>query len=97
MLKTNLNNIETDPKDSSKLLPKSNGVYIFKNKDEQIVYVGKAKNLKSRVSSYFTSKETRAIRIKNEIHSIDFGCWSRAGLMKFSLDWFFKSHSGQQK
>lgn len=72
MLKTNLNNIETGPKDSSKLLPQSNGVYIFKNKDEQIIYVGKAKNLKSRVSSYFTSKETRAIRIKNEIHSIDF-------------------------
>ena len=72
MPKTILYNLDKDPKDSSKLLPQSNGVYIFKNKDGQIVYVGKAKNLKSRVSSYFTSKETRAIRIKNEIHSIDF-------------------------
>ena len=66
------NNIYIDPKKSASLLPKSNGVYIFKDKDDRIVYVGKAKNLKSRVSSYFTSKETRAIRIKNEIHSIDF-------------------------
>ena len=65
-------NIYIDPKKSASLLPKSNGVYIFKDKDDRIVYVGKAKNLKSRVSSYFTSKETRAIRIKNEIHSIDF-------------------------
>jgi len=66
------NNIYIDPKKSASLLPKSNGVYIFKDKDDKIVYVGKAKNLKSRVSSYFTSKETRAIRIKNEIYSIDF-------------------------
>ena len=66
------NNIYIDPKKSASLLPKSNGVYIFKDKEEKIVYVGKAKNLKSRVSSYFTSKETRAIRIKNEIYSIDF-------------------------
>jgi len=66
------NNIYINPKKSASLLPKSNGVYIFKDKDDQIVYVGKAKNLKSRVSSYFTSKETRAIRIKNEIYSIDF-------------------------
>ena len=66
------NSIYIDPKKSASLLPKSNGVYIFKDKDDRIVYVGKAKNLKSRVSSYFTSKETRAIRIKNEIYSIDF-------------------------
>ena len=66
------NNIYIDPKKSASLLPKSNGVYIFKDKDDRIVYVGKAKNLKSRVSSYFTSIETRAIRIKNEIYSIDF-------------------------
>ena len=72
MPNTKLYKIDSDPKKSSKLLPNSNGVYIFKNKENQIIYVGKAKNLKSRVSSYFTSKETRAIRIKNEIHTIDF-------------------------
>jgi len=31
------------------------GVYIFKDKDDNILYVGKAKNLKSRVKSYFSS------------------------------------------
>ncbi len=34
-------------------LPKSPGVYQFINKDGKIIYVGKAKNLRNRVSSYF--------------------------------------------
>jgi len=34
-------------------LPTSPGVYLYKNADGEIIYVGKAKNLRSRVSSYF--------------------------------------------
>ena len=36
-----------------KHLPNSPGVYQFLNSDEVIIYVGKAKSLKNRVSSYF--------------------------------------------
>ena len=34
-------------------LPVSAGVYLYKNAEGQVIYVGKANNLRSRVSSYF--------------------------------------------
>ncbi|MDD3171146.1 MAG: excinuclease ABC subunit UvrC [Bacilli bacterium] len=40
-------------KEKLKNLPKSPGCYIMKNKDGEIIYVGKAKNLFNRVKSYF--------------------------------------------
>jgi excinuclease ABC subunit C len=36
-----------------KLLPRKPGVYQFRNSDGKIIYIGKAKSLKSRVNSYF--------------------------------------------
>lgn len=35
-------------------LPRSPGVYIFKDSSGKVLYVGKAKNIRSRVASYFT-------------------------------------------
>jgi excinuclease ABC subunit C len=37
-------------------LPRSPGVYQFKNEDGKVIYVGKAKNLRNRVRSYFQDK-----------------------------------------
>ena len=40
-----------------KKLPKVPGIYIFKDIDNNIIYIGKAKNIYKRVSSYFTKTD----------------------------------------
>ena len=53
------------------LLPNSPGCYLMKNKDNVIIYVGKAKNLKKRVSSYFNRTHTgKTAKLVSEI--VDF-------------------------
>ena len=52
-------------KDKALNLPYAPGVYIMRNKDDKVIYVGKAKKLKNRVSQYFqhTANHTPKTRV----------------------------------
>ena len=63
-----------DIKEELKKLPKDPGVYLMKDKDDNIIYVGKAVNLKNRVSSYFrkTNKTDRILKMVSQIDHFEY-------------------------
>ena len=46
------------------------GVYLMKNKDGKIIYVGKAKNLKNRVTSYFTGVKSHTAKVMAMVEKV---------------------------
>lgn len=52
-------------------LPARPGVYIMKNKRGKVIYVGKAKVLKNRVSSYFTGVKSHTQKVMQMVLNID--------------------------
>ena len=65
----------TDIKQKLKDLPTNSGVYIMKSSSGQILYVGKAKNLKNRVSQYFansSNKTEKTIRLVEKIADFEY-------------------------
>ena len=60
-------------KDKLKLIPERPGCYLYKNKDGIIIYVGKAKNLKRRVNSYFNRLQTgKTLALVNQIYDFEY-------------------------
>ncbi|MBR7116520.1 MAG: excinuclease ABC subunit UvrC [Clostridia bacterium] len=61
-------------RDKANSLPLSAGVYIMKNADGEIIYVGKSKKLKNRVSSYFTTTHTsyKTARMVSLVRDFDY-------------------------
>jgi len=58
-----------------KEIPETPGVYLHKNAEGEVIYVGKARNLRNRVGSYVVGKGDRdpfGNALVSEIHSIDF-------------------------
>ena len=58
-----------------KNIPDNPGVYLMKNEKGKIIYVGKAKNLRNRVSSYFkniNSHNAKTLEIVKNIRDIEF-------------------------
>lgn len=54
-------------------LTKEPGCYLMKDKNDQIIYVGKAKNLHNRVNQYFVgSHDYKTTKLVSNIHDFDF-------------------------
>lgn len=51
-------------------LPREPGVYLFKNRDEEVIYVGKALDLRQRVRSYFLSPASSSPRLRVLVEKI---------------------------
>jgi excinuclease ABC subunit C len=49
--------------DSIKEFPQKPGVYLFKDKSGKIIYIGKAKNLRKRINSYFTQGSNQSRKL----------------------------------
>ena len=58
-------------KESVKFLPQLPGVYRFLNNEGTVIYVGKAKNLRSRVSQYFQTPEGLTAKTRVMVSRID--------------------------
>lgn len=61
-----------DIQEELKKLPKSPGVYLHHDKRDEIIYIGKAKNLKNRVSQYFQSGRGRSPKIEKMVSQISY-------------------------
>ena len=54
-------------------LPRKPGVYLFRDSDGNLIYVGKAKNLRTRVRSYFYGDDRRSVtQMLRDLDDIDF-------------------------
>jgi len=58
-----------------KQIPQAPGVYLMKEKGGRVIYIGKAKNLKKRVSSYFVEKKEifwKTSRLVSKVEDVDY-------------------------
>ena len=59
-------------KDEYEQLPETTGVYYLMGKKMEVLYVGKAKNIKQRITSHFNEKTRKKSELLRRIHHISF-------------------------
>lgn len=59
-----------DLKEKIKMLPKCPGVYLMKDSLDSVIYVGKSKNLKNRVGSYFQNSKSNSPKVEKLVKNL---------------------------
>ena len=85
--------IMSDLKSEIKDLPKKPGIYFFKDKGGEVIYIGKARSLKNRVKSYFLpTSDAKIKKILSETEEIDFILTDSAKEAAFLENNFIRQH-----
>jgi len=66
-------------------LPETPGIYFFTDSNHEILYIGKAKNIKKRVTAHFRNNNSKSKKIKALLHDISYmntGCELLACLLE---------------
>jgi excinuclease ABC subunit C len=83
----------SDLKSKIKNLPKKPGIYFFKDKGGEVIYIGKARSLRDRVKSYFLpTSDPKIKKILSETEEIDFILTDSAKEAAFLENNFIRQH-----
>ncbi len=73
MAATTRSNASTRLREQRRSLPDGPGVYLFRDIEGKVIYVGKAKSIRKRVAGHFSNRVTRgAVEMVDMVHQIDF-------------------------
>jgi len=78
--------IKNSLKAKIKTFPKKPGIYFFKDKNQNVIYIGKARSLQNRIKSYFAhTSDTKVMNILNETRDMEYiltGSEKEAGFLE---------------
>jgi excinuclease ABC subunit C len=80
-------------RDQRRALPDAPGVYLFRDADGRVLYVGKAKSIRKRVGSHFSGKTARgSLEFLSKVDSIDFIVTANEAEALLAEQRFIKQH-----
>lgn len=80
------------PKTDYDKLPHAPGIYYFRNKKNEIIYIGKSKDIKKRVTSHFYSKAQKSLDMCRDTGAIDFETSGSELIASLMEDFAIKRH-----
>ncbi|WP_031425718.1 exonuclease domain-containing protein [Flavimarina sp. Hel_I_48] len=64
--------LDTKLRDLIEEVPSTTGVYYLQNENGRILFIGKSRNMKKRVSQHFTSENKKSRKLQNDVEAVSF-------------------------